>query len=328
MRRALLLAAALLSLACPLGKRRGAPNIILAPPSAEPAPPAREPGFALAFSTNGDAAASLRAGVLRVWSDLSQPPAELALADEERSAVALAVAPGWIALGLPDGQVRLRPTSGGPAEIVRQSGPSVSALALSQDARVLVVSGAENSAEVWDLPGKTLRHTLRAHQDKPTLAVLDPRGALALTADEARAVYVWDLRTGEQRAALSGHSRPVWSAALSEDGTLALTSSADGSIRGWELPSGRERFFRVGLSWLVAARADGTRALLVQSRRALLLALPSGLALGEVPLDGISPAAPPRGAALSANALYLFDTQGELRTLPLPAEVAPLPWSE
>lgn len=324
--RRLWLLVAIVALGCVFGKKTKTPEVVLTPPSSEPAAPVQQPGFALAFSPRGDAAARLRAGELSYWADLGAEPVSLPLSDEEKTAGALSIAPGLLALGLSTGRVLTRAIPGDRAQVLRADGPAVVALALSQDGKTLLVNGADNTIEVWDLSSRAKRHALSGHAAKVSALALSQDGNTGLSAAEDRAVFVWDLRTGEQRASLSGHSRPVWSAALSQDGTRALTASGDGSLRGWEIPSGRERFFRLGLSWAIAARADDARAVALQAGQLLLLETPSGLALGSTPrLDNASE--PPRAAAFwGANVVY-FSAAGELFRVETISETMPLPWT-
>ena len=167
---------------------------------------------------------------------------------------AFAIAPDGdsIALGLPDGTVRIWDVK--EKKEVRSIGKHVgkgpndkgiSALAFGPGGKTMITAGRDRKVRVWETAnGKELR---LLHEDPGWVEAiaLSPDGKRIATA--GRMIRIWDADTGTDACPLSGHVAGVFSAAVTADGRTALTTGFDLTLRSWNLNDAREER-RVNLS--------------------------------------------------------------------------------
>ena len=115
---------------------------------------------------------------------------------------------------------------------------AITALAVSVDGRVGVVASRDGKLRVWDIPERSLRHTLQAHKERVTSVAISGDGVRAVSGSEDGTLRVWNLELGGRRHTLSGHSDAVNGVALSADGRTLLSASSDRTVRLWDAERG------------------------------------------------------------------------------------------
>jgi WD40 repeat protein len=111
----------------------------------------------------------------------------------------------------------------------------------SPDGRLLVTSGSDGTARMWDpATGEQLR-VLAAHQDGVSGVAFSPDGNLLATAGADRTARVWDPVTGKQIRTLTGHEEWLFGVAFSPDGRLLATAGGnDKTARVWNPVTGKQ----------------------------------------------------------------------------------------
>jgi WD40 repeat protein len=122
-------------------------------------------------------------------------------------------------------------------------GASVTGLALTQNERLAVSVGNDDTVKIWDLafPGKEFR--IWAHTDAVFCASrLTNRRPfdipLALSGSSDKMVRLWDTRTGYCLRTLPGHRGPIYAVAFLPVRGQATSISSDGTIHVWNLKQG------------------------------------------------------------------------------------------
>ena len=106
-------------------------------------------------------------------------------------------------------------------------------LNFSSDSRFLVSASWDCTAKVWDVPTRTLLHTLSGHRRRVNYAAFSPiNGRYVATAAWDNAARVFDLMNGGALVkTIKEHSRPLNCVAWSPDEKCILTASWDGTIK-------------------------------------------------------------------------------------------------
>lgn len=141
------------------------------------------------------------------------------------------------------------------------TGP-VTALALSQDEKLLITAIGNNTLRVWDLwVGREVAR-LSGHGARVTDIAISRDGKRAVSVAEDRTALVWDLKTFGAGTRVTEHAAAITGVGLSGNGARLFTASADGLLRVTALATGtREREWQAHDAGLVrlAASADGKR---------------------------------------------------------------------
>jgi RNA polymerase sigma factor (sigma-70 family) len=116
----------------------------------------------------------------------------------------------------------------------------VSAVAVSEDGKVVATGGADGAVILWDFAGATEKRRLLGHRAEVRALGFVPGGKLLASAGTDQTVRVWDLATGEQKLCLEGSPKGmIYSLAISPDGkALAAGDYADGSVTAWSVDTG------------------------------------------------------------------------------------------
>jgi WD40 repeat protein/DNA-binding SARP family transcriptional activator len=201
------------------------------------------PVRAVAFSPDGDRIATGgRDGTLRLWDRATG--SELAMVTTAANDVD---AVGWS----PDGRFLVAGGAGrfgdAPPVEVRDARTlelehqlhghqgAVEDLAFGPDG-LLVTSGGDATARLWDLESASERLVLRGHQAIISGVAVSPDGARIATASDDGTTRLWDATSGEEVLTLHGHRALVFGVAFSPDGRLLATASADGTVALHLLP--------------------------------------------------------------------------------------------
>ncbi|MCO5170770.1 MAG: WD40 repeat domain-containing protein [Planctomycetes bacterium] len=143
----------------------------------------------------------------------------------------------------------------------------VRAVQVSADGRRLVTAGEDGTVRRWDVAGRALVQTARAHTPSATSVRLDPTGPLIASAGADGQVLVWDEGDleAEPRARILAHRGGVTAIDYhgGERGGRLLTGGVDGMARVWstvdQAELGALKLHR-GAVTAVAWSPDGQRA--------------------------------------------------------------------
>lgn len=118
----------------------------------------------------------------------------------------------------------------------------VSALAATQDERILAVAGflpAGQAHEIvlLDLISADTLALLAGHTETLTAVDFSPDGQILASASRDATVRLWQVNTGELLHVISDHEGPVLAVRFDPNGTRLYTSGADGTVRAWGLPA-------------------------------------------------------------------------------------------
>jgi WD40 repeat protein len=126
--------------------------------------------------------------------------------------------------------------------LAAHEGKALSTLKFSKNSRLLITSGKDFTARLWDVEtGRELqRFKLEGKPDYfiHTIAVLAPDGQLVLTVGDAQqTAKLWDATSGQPIREFKGHSGFIESATFAPDGKTLVTADDTEAII-WETQSG------------------------------------------------------------------------------------------
>ncbi len=125
-----------------------------------------------------------------------------------------------------DGSFYVREILTGTQEILLVGNEDmVTGLTYSPDGRLILTSGFDRTARIWDSVTGNQVQLLRGHDDRVNSATYSPDGRYIVTASGDHTARIWDSSTGEQVRILSGHDDSVVSATYSPDGRYIVTGS-------------------------------------------------------------------------------------------------------
>ena len=117
----------------------------------------------------------------------------------------------------------------------------VSALAVSQDGRVLFSGSSEDSIiRMWDIDSRREMRKLEGHKDEVTALALSGDAHRLFSASRDKTIRVWDVERGSELHILHGHTEWVRCLALSRDEGTLFSAALDSTVRVWDVESGRE----------------------------------------------------------------------------------------
>jgi serine/threonine protein kinase len=125
-------------------------------------------------------------------------------------------------------------------EVHRFPAHSALSLAFSPDGRHALTGHLDHTMRVWDVYTAREVRQLAAHTDEVRVVAFSPDGRQALSAGRDRTMRLWDMRSGKEIRRFLGHTDGVHYAVFSPDGRRVLSASGDGTIRLWEPATGRE----------------------------------------------------------------------------------------
>jgi WD40 repeat protein len=119
----------------------------------------------------------------------------------------------------------------------------VVAMAVSQSGVLLIASGGDtggayqdptgSTIEIWDLPGKYLKHSCAGHSALITSVTVSADGRSGASSSFDNTIRIWDIVNGIETCVLRGHSTVVSCVKLSKDGIHAI-SAGGRPISGYE----------------------------------------------------------------------------------------------
>ncbi|TVS20393.1 MAG: serine/threonine protein kinase, partial [Planctomycetaceae bacterium] len=157
-----------------------------------------------------------------------------------------------------------------PYETLLGHTAAVRTVHFSEDGRLLLSSGNDNTVRVWDVAERRPLKTLRGHGGRVPACAFAPDSRRILSGSHDHRAMLWSLERYEElrvyrSRVLTGHRDAILGADFSSDGTRIVSASRDRTARIWDVTSGREmRQLREGHDFLVAACRffpDGKRIL-------------------------------------------------------------------
>jgi small GTP-binding protein len=112
-------------------------------------------------------------------------------------------------------------------------------IALSSDARRVVFSPDDKTAQVWDVESECRLAILKGHTGNILNVALSSDGQLAISGSDDKTVRVWDVESGQCLAILEGHTEEIYGVSLSNDCRRALSGAGDDTVRVWDVESGQ-----------------------------------------------------------------------------------------
>ncbi|MBO3753008.1 WD40 repeat domain-containing protein [Streptosporangiaceae bacterium NEAU-GS5] len=197
----------------------------------------------LAFNHDGSLLAAAGAdGVVVIWDLIRHRPTRLSyghraginsvqFSKDDRTLLAANLRTAW----------RWDVSSGRVLEPVYTHPESwINAVALSPDAKTLVMGGQEGALTIWDVRSGRRTHTIRTNSGAVLAIGFTADGSLLASGGQNGLVQVWDTATWRQRRApLTGHDDPVTAVAFSPQEHILASGGSDGRIILSDADSGR-----------------------------------------------------------------------------------------
>ncbi len=119
-------------------------------------------------------------------------------------------------------------------------------VAFSPDGSIVITTGRDKTAKIWDAETGMHLTTLSGHQGWVYGVTCSYDGKRIITTSSDGTARVWDALAGELLFTLVGHTASVMQAAFSLDGTLIVTASMDGTVKLWDAETGSEKLTLFG----------------------------------------------------------------------------------
>lgn len=113
---------------------------------------------------------------------------------------------------------------------------SISALAISSDAKLLFSAGYDKLIKVWKLPMCTLVKTLKGHLLAISSISISSDSSILISASEN--IRIWDVESGNFRV-LVGHGQKVTGVSMCLGNGYFVSCSIDGTVKLWITDTGR-----------------------------------------------------------------------------------------
>jgi WD40 repeat protein len=158
-----------------------------------------------------------------------------------------------------DNLIRFWNVASGKEERTLDAGEGIAAIAISRDARVLVMGGVSGAIKLWDLAANKERATLSGHTDEVTSVDISPDGNLAASGSKDSTARLWDLAGGKALRSIK-HRDIVNAVAFSPDGKSLATGGWDHTVHFWDVSRGTEIRYVKGhmeMVWGIAFTPDG-----------------------------------------------------------------------
>jgi WD40 repeat protein len=116
----------------------------------------------------------------------------------------------------------------------------VKAVAFSPDGKILATASGDQTVNLWQMPDRRVRATLRGHERLVTAVCFSPDGKLVVTGSaqdpEHGEFKIWATESGVEIATVKSHSRYIDSLAFSFDGKYVVSAGKD-SVKVWDVAS-------------------------------------------------------------------------------------------
>ena len=118
--------------------------------------------------------------------------------------------------------------------------PFLGTRVFSSDGRRVLLSSANNTFTLWDVPtGREIR-TFSGHISPVSSMSFSPDDNLIASGSGDSTIKLWDVATGREIRTFSGHIWRINSLSFSPDGRQIVSGSIDRTIKLWDVATGRE----------------------------------------------------------------------------------------
>ncbi len=184
---------------------------------------------------------------------------DLAGGKRSTSSPMIAVKDHYLVLGHSDGSIRVIDVlmshfndNRMQSSMLRESHKGkVTALAASQDGKLLISGSEDNTVKVFGLADGVIVATLTGHKHNITAIAVTPDNKHIISGDEDGYINIWELQSGTLIRSLKGHSWSVRSLAITPDSKRLISGGGNESIVFWELATGEN------LATILAFGKDG-----------------------------------------------------------------------
>jgi WD40 repeat protein len=182
------------------------------------------------------------AGEVRVWNVATGKPKHIIPSPRGVRAVIWSPKGTFFASGNYQGDLRLcdPETAEVLLELKAPRGDSIEILQVTPDEQTILGSSGSGQVYTWDVKGKRLKNSLKAHAGGIWGMRLSPSGKLLATAGKDTFVRLWDLATGNPLHEIK-HSGETNGVAFTSDNKTLATGCTDGKIRFVDVATGKER---------------------------------------------------------------------------------------
>lgn len=138
---------------------------------------------------------------------------------------------------------------------------AVRSVAFSQDGKLLLSAGHDNTVQVWHAIEGLLIKTLRGHDSWVRACAFSPDGKWVLSGSYDNNARLWNVEGYEEVRVLrgrllTGHVDAIMDVSFSRDGRQIATASRDRTAKSWDTRTGLERIsFREGHEFLASDSA-------------------------------------------------------------------------
>ena len=118
-------------------------------------------------------------------------------------------------------------------------GQPVSAIAPTNDAKLVYVAGAEPKIKLYHMLSNKVIKTLDGHTDEVNDIAITSDGKYMVSGSNDKTARIWDLTTDKQLRILPVNCWKVTTVSISNDNNYVTTGCNDGSVKVWELKTGK-----------------------------------------------------------------------------------------
>lgn len=142
-----------------------------------------------------------------------------------------------VAFGFADGRIEVIDLNSREIQVLRHHAEDIVQLHFTRDGRFLISGAGDRLIHVYDLPGRTLRHSLWANFN--SAFCVDPAATTLWSASFDNTVDQFDLASGSYTGLVDHHAYSIASMMLSQDGELLVEACTDKKIRIVHVPTRR-----------------------------------------------------------------------------------------
>jgi len=158
---------------------------------------------------------------------------------------ALAISPeGMLASGGSDKTITLWNADGEKQILPVKHTNTITSLSFNKDGSLLASASYDNTACLWDIAKRQLKHQLKAHTNYVQEVAFSPKGDKLATSSDDETVRLWNVDNGdntevfESLVVFKGHKDKVFAVVFSDDGRQLISGGADATLRIWDIDSG------------------------------------------------------------------------------------------
>jgi WD40 repeat protein/tRNA A-37 threonylcarbamoyl transferase component Bud32 len=119
----------------------------------------------------------------------------------------------------------------------------VSKVALTPDARAIVIAGPDSQAQIWDAATGQIIGSPLCHQGQVTSISFSNNSEIVMTGSADHTACLWNIKNGQPMGLPLQHEAAVTTVLFSPDGKLAATGCEDGLVRLWDTTTSRSKGF-------------------------------------------------------------------------------------